>query len=173
MMKYKVKLVVCVILFILLIGLCGCSEKQQKPFVIPVNYSSEVLVKLYTEETENTYNVRVIINEGTYSLNVNDGSMNWNISMDDSSCVLYNDKFKENIVKIDNFKIRDLVISDFNLSKFNNIAEPIPEELIYWDGTYKHVLNFSKENLLPENIFIYKDENLVKTIEYKNIETKQ
>ncbi|MDD2494423.1 MAG: hypothetical protein PHE29_04445 [Tissierellia bacterium] len=173
MMKYKVRLFICTTFIFLLVSIWGCSKKELEPFVIPVNYSGEALVKSYTGETENTYNVRIIINDGAYSLNIDDGSTKWNISVDDSSCVLYNDKFKENIVKINNFKIRDSIISDFDLGKFSNFKDSIPKELIYWDGTYKHVLNFSKENLLPEKIFIYKNENLVKAIEYKNIEVKQ
>lgn len=171
MMKNKVRLTAFTLLIFLLVSISGCAKKE--PFVIPVNYSGEAVVKSYTDKTENTYNVKIIIKDGTYSLNIDDDKANWNISINENSCVLYNEKFKDNMITINNFKLKDSIISEFDLSKFNNNEDPIPEEIIYWDGTYKHVLNFSKENLLPKNIFIYKNENLVKAIEYTKMEIKE
>jgi predicted small lipoprotein YifL len=171
MMKNKVVLIVFTLIIFLLISISGCGKKE--PFVIPVNYSGEAVVKAYTDKTENAYTVKIIVIDGKYSLNIDEGNTNWNISMQDGSCVLYNEKFSDNTVTINNFKMKDSIISEFDLSKFDNIEDPIPEEIIYWDGTYKHVLNFSKENSLPKNIFIYKNENLVKAIEYTKMEIKE
>lgn len=167
------KLIICIILICIIIG--GCSVKDES-FVIPVNYTGEASMKVYTDNTENTYNVKIKCKDGDYNLIIDEGSSLWGIDYIDGSCVLNNNKFKENSVRIDNFKMMNPLIYEFDLSKFNNNSvDPIPEELIYWDGTYKHVLNFSKENLLPEKIFIYKNDNLVKAIQYNeiNIEKEQ
>jgi len=157
-----------VITIIFCIILMGCSKKN-KPFIIPVNYTGEATVKVYTDKTENTYNVKITCKNGSYNLTIDEGYSIWDISYNENVCILTNDKFKENSVEIDNFKIADLLLLEFNLNKFDASLDPIPEELIYWDGTYKHVLNFSKENLLPEKIFIYKKDNLVKAIQYNII----
>lgn len=155
-------------LILICIFLIGCSI-ENKPFVIPVNYTAEASVTVYTDKTENTYNVKITcINDG-YNFEIDEGSTLWNISYEGNVCTLSNEKFKENSVQIDNFKIADSLLSEFNLKKFNTSIDPIPEELIYWDGTYKHVLYFSKENFLPEKIFIYKNDNLVKAIQYNKI----
>ncbi len=154
--------------------LAGCSVKEES-FVIPTNYTGEAIMKVYTGNTENTYNVKIRCKDGDYSFIINEGSALWSIDYEGGSCVLNNDKFKESSVKIDNYKMVNPLVYEFDLSKFNTSLDPIPEELIYWDGTYKHVLNFSKENLLPDKIFIYKNDNLVKAIQYDeiNIEKEQ
>jgi len=87
--------------------------------------------------------------------------------------MLNNDDFPESSVVIENFKLTDSLIYDFNLSKYDSGTDTIPDELVYYDGTYKHVLNFSKESLLPASIFIYKNDNLVKTITYEKINIEQ
>lgn len=170
-MRNKFILVIILILSFLLIIATGCSKN--KPFVIPVNYSGEAVVKSYADKSENTYDVKIICRDGNYSFNIDNENINWNVSINGDSCVLYNEKFDDGTVTIDNFKLKDTIVSEMDLNKFNNYEENIPEELIYWDGTYKHVLNFSKESLLPEKIFIYKNENLVKSIEYKKLEMKE
>ena len=146
----------------------GCSIKEE-PFIIPVNYTGEAVVKVYTQKTENIYDVKITSRDNNFSLNINDGTTTWNIAMDGDTCNLINDKFKDNIVIINNFRLADSLVTDLDLSKFDSYLDPTPNELIYWDGTYKHVLNFSKENLLPENIFIYKNDNLVKAIQYNKL----
>jgi len=168
MMRKYVKLIILLNLICIISG-CSKSLIKEKHYVIPVNYSGEATVKIYTDKTENTYAVKIVCKDGNYSFIVNDGSANWNITMDGGACTLNNDKFKDNNVTINNFKIADSLIDEFNLGKFNNLQDNMPDELIYWDGTYKHVLNFSKENLLPENIFIYKNDVLVKTIQYDKL----
>jgi hypothetical protein len=150
------------------IVLAGCSVKNES-FVIPVNYTSDAVMKVYTENTENTYNIKIKCKDGDYSFLINEGPSKWGVDYVDGSCVLNNDKFKENNVKIDNFKMVNPLVYEYDLSKFNNSSDTISQEVVYWDGTYKHVLNFNKENLLPDEIFIYKNDNLVKTIQYSNI----
>lgn len=165
-MRKYIDLIAIAILFCSI--LIGCSIKNES-FTIPVNYTSEATVKVYTDKTENTYNVKITCKNGSYDFTIDEGYSLWNISYDGNVCVLNNDKFKENSIEIHDFKIAGLLLSEFNLNKFNTSLDPIPEELIYWDGTYKHVLNFSKENLLPDKIFIYKNDNLVKAIQYNKI----
>lgn len=160
------KFIICIVLICII--LIGCS-KENEPFVIPVNYTADASVIVYTDKTENSYNVKITCKNDSYNFTIDDGSSLWNISYEGKVCTLYNDKFKESSVQIDNFKIADSLLSEFNLSKFNTSLDPVPEELIYFDGTYKHVLDFSKENLLPEKIFIYKNDNLVKAIQYNKI----
>ncbi len=156
------------ILFILICFITGCSI-QEKSYVIPVNYSGEASVKVYTDKSENTYDVKVTCRDGNYSFNISNDSVNWDILINGETCILKNNKLKDCESTINNFKIGDLMLTEFDFSKFIDTEGPIPKELIYWDGTYKHVLNFSKENLLPKNIFIYKNDKLVKTIYYNKL----
>ncbi len=167
-MKLKV---LCLIL--ILSTLCGCSVKAD-PFVIPVNYTGEALMKVYTDKSENAYKVNIICRDGNYSFRADSGTQSWNIAyLSGSRCVLNNDKFPEDSVVIENFQLTDSLVYDFDLSKFDSSLDIMPEELVYFDGTYKHVLNFSKESLLPETIFIYKNDKLVKTIQYEKINIEE
>ena len=160
--------------FILIISfLCGCTAKND-PYVMPVNYTGEALMKVYTDKSENAYKVKIICRDGNYSIRTETGNESWNTAfLKDDRCVLNNDKFPESSIVIENFIICDLLIHDFDLGKFDNSLDTMPEELIYCDGNYKHVLNFSKENLLPSTIYIYKNDNLVKAIQYEKINIEE
>jgi len=168
-MRY-VKFVILIVVSCIILG--GCSLKDES-FVIPVNYTGHANVKVYSDNTENSYSVKIKCMKGDYSFIINEGSSCWSIDFKGGTCILNNDKFKEIIVKIDDFKIVNSMVYEFDLNKFNYDEDPMPEELIYWDGTYKHVLNFNKENLLPSTIFIYKNDNLVKAIQYDEIKIEE
>lgn len=168
-MKLKI---ICLFLFV--ITVCGCSNVSDNPFIIPVNYTGEAVMKVYTENSENEYKVSIICRDSNYSFKINSGNESWNSAfLSGNRCVLNNDKFPENSVVIENFNITDSLTYDFDLKKFDHYFDVMPEELSYFDGTYKHVLNFSKENLLPISIFIYKNDNLVKTILYEKINIEE
>ena len=168
----NVKLKICSLMLIIFV-LCGCSAEPD-PFVIPVNYTGEAVVKVYTEKSENTYDVNIVCRDSNYSLKINTENESWNSAfLSDGRCVLSNDRFPESSVRIENLPIGDLLVYDLNLSKFNDSLDTLDEELIYLDGNYKHVLNFSEENLLPSKIFIYKNDNLVKAIQYKEINIEE
>lgn len=162
--KYFILLVI----ILIIATLCSCAKDE--PFIIPVNYTGVALIKVHTDKSENTYKTNIICRDGNYSFSIDEGSVSWNVAIfNDNRCILNNENFPESSVTLENFNLSNLIIADFDFSKFNSSMEPIPEELIYWDGTYKHVLNFSKENLLPKTILIYKNDNLVKTILYEEI----
>lgn len=167
-MKLKV---LCLIFMIL--AVCGCAAKVD-PFVIPVNYTGEALMKVYTENSENAYKVNIVCRDGNYSFRTDAATQSWNSAyLSGNRCVLNNDKFPESSVVIENFKLADSFVYDFDLTKFDISMDTMPEELVYFDGTYKHVLNFSKERLLPSTIFIYKNDNLVKTIQYEKMNIEE
>jgi outer membrane lipoprotein-sorting protein len=157
-----------VLLLVLIIFVSGCAA-EDAPFILPVNYSGEALMKVYTDKTENDYKVNIICRDGNYSIRTESENEAWNYAyVSGGRCILNNDKFPESSVTIENFKINETLIHDFDFRKFD-VLEEIPEELIYWDGEYKHVLNFSKDNLLPRTIFIYNKDKLVKAIQYETI----
>jgi len=152
--------------------LSACSSGQ-KPFIMPVNYSCEALMKVYTDKTENEYKVNIICRDGNYSIRTESENEAWNYAfVSGNRCILNNDKFPESSVTIEDFRINDSLIYDFDFGKFD-VLEEIPEELIYWDGEYKHVLNFSKETLLPKTIHIYNKDKLIKAIEYETIKIEE
>ena len=154
--------------FIILIVLSGCTSAAD-PFILPVNYTGDALMKVYTDKTENDYKVNIICRDGNYSIRTESENEAWNYAyVSGNRCILTNDKFPESSVTIENFQLAEVLLQDFDFGKFD-VLEDIPEELIYWDGTYKHVLNFSKENLLPKTIFIYKNDKLVKAIQYEKL----
>lgn len=167
-MKLKI---LCFVLMVFTV--CGCSKKSD-PYVIPVNYTGDALMKVYTEYSENAYKVNVVCRDNNYSFRADIGSLVWNTAyLSGNRCILNNDEFPENSVVIENFKLTDSLVYDFDLSKYDSGTDTIPDELVYYDGTYKHVLNFSKESLLPSSIFIYKNDDLVKTITYEKINIEQ
>jgi hypothetical protein len=157
---------------VLLIFVSGCAV-EDKPFILPVSYSGEALMKVYTDKTENDYKVNIICRDGNYSIRTESENEAWNYAyVLGSRCILNNDKFPESSVTLENFKINETLLHDFELGKFD-VLEDIPEELIYWDGEYKHVLNFSKETRLPKTIFIYNNDKLVKAIQYETINIEE
>ena len=161
-----------VLCLVLLIVVSGCTA-EDNPFILPVNYTGEALMKVYTDKTENDYKVNIICRDGNYSIRTESENEAWNYAyVSGNRCILNNDKFPESSVTIENFKLNETLMHDFNFGKFD-VLEDIPEELIYWDGTYKHVLNFSKENLLPKTIFIYNNDKLVKAIRYEIINIEE
>ncbi len=167
-MKLKI---LCLILIVFTV--CGCAERSD-PYVIPVNYTAEALMKAYTENSENAYKVNIICRDNNYSFKADSDSIIWNTAyLSGSRCILNNDKFPESSVVIEDFKLADSLIYDFDLTKFDRGLDVVPDELVYYDGTYKHVLNFSKESLLPASIFIYKNDDLVKTIAYEKINIEE
>lgn len=162
-------------LIVLVLAVSGCSTKPKAdPYVIPVNYTGEALMKVYTENSENAYKISIVCRDDNYSFRADTGSQIWNLALlSGNRCVINNDRFPENSIAIENFNLADSLIFDFDLSKFDRSMNTIPDELVYFDGTYKHVLNFSKENLLPASIFIYKNDNLVKTIAYEKMNIEE
>ena len=161
-----------VLCLVLLIVVSGCTA-EDNPFILPVNYTGEALMKVYTDKTENDYKVNIICRDGNYSIRTESENEAWNYAyVSGNRCILNNDKFPESSVTIENFKLNETLMHDFNFGKFD-VLEDIPEELIYWDGEYKHVLNFSKENLLPKTIFIYYSDKLVKAIQYEIINIEE
>lgn len=161
-----------ILCLVLIVALCGCSKKQ-KEFVLPVNYTGVASMKVYTDKTENDYKVNIICRDENYSIRTESNNEAWNYAyVSGNRCILNNDKFPESSVTIENFKIMDSIVYDFDFNKFN-VVEKLPEELIYFDGTYKHILNFSKENMLPKTIFIYKNDKLVKAIQYEKLSMEE
>ncbi|NLJ57287.1 MAG: hypothetical protein GX339_00400 [Tissierellia bacterium] len=161
-----------IICLITTIVLCGCSVEQD-PYVLPVDYTGEALMKVYTDEIENDYRVNIICRDGNYSIRTESANEAWNYAyVSGDRCILTNDKFPDSSVTIENFKLKDTLIHDFDFGKFD-VVEELPEELIYWDGNYKHILNFSDENKLPETIFIYKNDKLVKAIQYEKLNIEE
>lgn len=169
-MKKYIKILCVVLIFIVL---CGCRAKDES-YILPTKYTGEAVLKVYTDKSENNYNVKILCRDGNFNLTVGDGSDSWNMAcLADNRCILNNVKFPESSVTIENFKLSNTLLYDFDLKKFQSTPEPLPDELVFWDGTYKHVLNFSKENLLPKTIFIYKNDILVKAIQYDKINIEQ
>lgn len=168
-MKFKI---LCLMLYMLLV--CSCSKTRNDHFTIPVNYTADAVMKVYTDNSENDYSINIICRNSNYSFKTASSGESWNMAfLSGNRCILNNDKFPENSVTLDNFNITDSLIFDFDLKKFDNSLDITPDELVYFDGTYKHVLNFSKENSLPSSILIYKNDNLVKSISYVKINAEE
>ena len=166
------KLKICCLILTVAV-LCSCSAENDT-YVIPVDYTGEAVMKVYTNKSENAYRVSIICRDNNYSIRMDSGKESWNTAyLSGSRCVLSNDKFPDGSVTIENFHVDKMLVHDFDLGKFDNSSDALTEEIIYWDGTYKHVLNFNNENLLPGTIFIYKNDILVKAIEYENIKIEK
>lgn len=161
------------ILLILSMLMVGCKANS-KTNIIPQNYTSEIVLKLYNKEGENSYKIDFLCRENNYSIKATTPFQSWNTSyLSDSRFIINNDKFPESSSIIENFKLSKQLIYDFDLEKFKTTSQVVSDQLIYCDGTYKHLLNFSKENFLPESILIYKNDKLVKTIQYEKIKVEK
>lgn len=162
-MKKIYRLITCIICISFILSGCFSHEKS---FIIPLNYTCNAIVKIHTDKTENNYNVDIACKDNNYGFTISDEVTSWNILYNEDKCVMSNGKFKENDIVIDNLKIRNMLMSEFDLSKFKFDDDNKRDKITYFDGIYKHVLTFSEENFLPNKIFVYKNNNLVKTIEY-------
>lgn len=158
-----------IILLMLITLMVGCKTKN-KTNTIPQNYTSEIVLKLYNKEGENSYKINFLCRDNNYSIKATTPFQSWNTSyLSDSRFIINNDKFPESSSIIENFKLSKQLIYDFDLEKFKPTSQVVSDQLIFYDGTYKHLLSFSKENFLPESILIYKNDKLVKTILYEKI----
>ncbi|MDF2616892.1 MAG: hypothetical protein K0Q47_1547 [Sedimentibacter sp.] len=167
-MKLKI---CCLILIVFLLSSCKAEDKT---FSIPVNYTADAVVKVFAPTREDIYNLNIICRDNNYSIKLSAGNQTWNTAyLSGGRCVLSNDKFPDSSVTIENFKTEKYLVQDIDLTKFQNTEDGLSEEIIYWDGTFRHVLSFNSENLLPDTIFIYKNDDLVKTIKYENIKIEE
>lgn len=169
-MKKTYKFIICII--IICIVFSGCFNRE-KSFVIPLNYSSNTVVKIYTDNAENNYNVNVTCKDNNYDFLINNETIFWGILYNEDKCVMKNNKFKDDDIVINNLKIKDILMSEFDLSKFKYEDDNKKDKITYFDGVYKHVLMFGEKNVFPNKIFIYKNNNLVKTIEYLDFNVEQ
>ena len=97
-----------------LIVLSGCTASDN-PFVLPVNYTGEAFMKVYTDNTENDYRVNVIRREGNYSIRAETENGAWNYAVvSGNRCILTNDKFPDRSVTIENFKLAGNLFIDFD-----------------------------------------------------------
>jgi hypothetical protein len=166
------KLKICCLILIVVL-LCSCRA-EEKTFSVPVNYTADAVMNVYENARENTYKLSIISRDSNYSIKMSSGNQIWNNAyLSGGRCILSNDKFPDCSVTIENFKTEKNLVQDIDLSKFQNTEDGLSEEVIYWDSTFRHVLSFSTENMLPDTIFIYKNDDLVKTIEYENMKKEE
>lgn len=149
--------------------LWGCSSMEAE-YVIPECYSGQGTMRVYTDKSTNEYEIDV--REGpdsSFNLTVSNGGIAWSIVCNGDKCTFSNNKFEASSVNIDNFKILDSLMSDFDLSKFELNGKASGDDVSYRDGVFTHVLAFNNKSYLPEKITVYKNDFLVKTIEYNDI----
>ena len=66
-----------IFILVLLMALSGCTA-EDKPFILPVNYSANALMKVYTDKTENDYKINIICRDGNYSIRTETENEAWN-----------------------------------------------------------------------------------------------
>jgi hypothetical protein len=122
-----------IFILVLLMALSGCAA-EDKSFILPVNYSAKALMKVYTDKTENDYKINIICRDGNYSIRTESENAAWNYAyVSGNRCILNNDKFPESSVTIENYKLNDILLHDFDFGKFD-VFEDIPEESLKFIG---------------------------------------
>lgn len=156
------------IIFIVLLFLTGCSNKQ-KEYITPDNYYAEISVSTYNVDREVNYNLKIMKKSDDTKIIVNNKKVSFYIHFNNGKCVLINDKFPESIIET-SLKAVESLYKEISLDIFNGLI-PIDDNTVEaYDVDFKYVLKYDKNNFAPVKLNIYKNNTIIKTFEYKNVE---
>ena len=166
----RLLLVINIIIFIIISLLTGCSSKG-KEYVAPPRYYSDVIMTTYSnsEKQNIKYNMKILYNNNEYKVIINYENINFFIQFADGKCVLINDKFSDNQI-FGSLTVFENLYNEIDLNKFTGLQSRALNSLEAYDGSYKYVLEYNNNNFSPKKLHIYKNDALIKTFEYNNVE---
>lgn len=158
------------VIFLIITLLTGCSLKEDE-YIAPQKYYSEILMTTYSnsEKQDIKYDMKILCNNDEYKIIINYNNINFFIQCADGKCVLINDKFSDNQI-VGSLTVFENLYNEINLNKFTGLKSRALNSLEAYDGLYKYVLEYNKNNFSPKKLHIYKDDAIIKTFEYNNVE---
>lgn len=158
------------LLVFLIIILTGCNYKEVQ-YVSPQNYYSEAEFSVFSENSQNKYDLKIYHNLDKYKIIICNDELQWDLVFDGVNCKLDNSKFKDNPILINNMNIIDKLIYELDLSKFEGVIYNNCEDIRYCINDFKYVLELGEESLYPKVVCVYKDNQLIKKINYRLFNT--
>lgn len=156
------------IIFIVLLFLTGCSNSN-KEYITPENYYAELSASTYHSEREIKYNLKILKKNEDTKVIISNKKVNFYIHFNNGKCILINDKFPDDKITAVLPAIENLY-KEINLDKFNGLKPVGPNTVEAYDSDFKYVLQYDKNNFAPQKLSIYKNNTIIKTFEYKNVE---
>lgn len=174
MERYKIKkYLVMVIIFIIFLNtlfVSGCSMRNCE-YKAPQKYYAQMTMTTYsdTEKQNIIYDMKTLYNNNEYKIKISYEDINLFINLVDGKYTVVNDKYKENEI-LTGSSIFDGLIKEISLDKFSGIKSEVQGLVEYQEDNYRYVLEYNSRNFAPNKLLIYKDDTLIKTFEYNNLE---
>ena len=158
------------VIFIIISLLTGCSLKEDG-YIAPQKYYADILMTTYSnsEKQNIKYDMKILYNNNEYKIIINYDNINFFIQCADGKCILINDKFSDNQI-VGSLTVFENLYNEINLNKFTGLKSRALNSIETYDGLYKYVLEYNKKNFSPIKLHIYKDDAIIKTFEYNNVE---
>lgn len=160
------KILVCILL---VLALCGC-KKTNKFYQAPLKYTAETVMTVNADNQDKEYMMNIACDINKYKITVKNNLINYGILYDEETCTLINDNFKENQVVLNNPTIIDSMLYEINLNKFTGMECDESNTITLNDGSFKNILVYDQKTFKPVKISVFRDDELVKTVEYNNVE---
>jgi len=122
-----------------------------------------------SEKQNIKYDMKILYNNDEYKIIINYNNINFFINCVNGKCILVNDKFKDSQI-VGSLAVFENFYNEISLDKFTGIKGRTLNTVEMYDGLFKYVLEYNKKNFGPKKLQIYKDDALIKTFEYNNVE---
>lgn len=159
------------LLISVIIIMVGCSSKNNSQFISPQNYYSEAELNVLSENSQNKYNLKMYHSLDKYKIIINNGTAQWDITYDGVNCKMSNTKFENSPILLRNMKLLDELICEVDLSKFDGLTYKNCKDIRYCVNDLRYVLQLDEESYYPKVISVYRDNQLIKKINYTLFDT--
>ncbi len=164
------KALLIVITMLILSSFFGCSYGK-KDYLAPPSYYAEAQVVAYRVDNgeEIKYNLKILKKDAECKLIIINNNVKFFIQFNEGKCILINNKFPDSKIQSTISSFENLY-KEINLDKFNGLKTLNSNSVEINDSGYKYILQFESNNFAPQKMSIYKNNSLIKTFEYKNVE---
>lgn len=155
---------------LLLSSFSGCNYGA-KDYIAPSSYYAEAMVVTYRIENgeEIKYNLKILKKDAECKLIIINNKVKFFIQFNEGKCTLVNNKFPDSKIQATMTSFENLY-KEISLDKFNGLKSVNSNTVEVNDSEYKYILQYEKNNFAPQKLSIYKNNSLIKTFEYKNVE---
>lgn len=166
----RLMLIISMLIFIIVLLLTGCSIKESE-YIAPQKYYSDIIMTTYSnsEKQNINYDMKILYNNDEFKIIVKYNNINFFIQCAEGKCVLINDKFSDNQI-VGSLTVFENLYNEINLNKFTGLKSRASNSIETYDGLYKYVLEYNKNNFSPIKLHIYNNDGIIKSFEYNNVE---
>ncbi len=157
--------------FIIFLFLTGCSYLKTE-YIAPERYYAELSIRTHHHNSNNEeikYNLKILQKDNECKIIIGHNNVSFFIQFNDGKCTLINDKFPDSKI-VTTMPSLEKLYKEINLDKFNGLKSVNSNTVEAYDSDYKYVLQYDKKNFAPQKLSIYKNNLIIKTFEYKNVE---